>query len=294
MRKNWFLLIILTQLSCSTEMNLPEQNQSGTRRISSLTIEKPGFPNSDYRIQFDEKGKPLSFSSLNTDHLFRTFEYGSDGKLYYIRDFLPQEQLQEFEYRNNRLSNQTTFIDQSEILLEYIYNENEVQVLRFIDGLYHSTIFFVFSDDGLQFVEEIRSYDGGGQLRHRYLLDYDLSGNVISEEHFRYDIFVQEMVLERRIEQLYDQRKNPLYDTNQPGWMPAWHMAHLDSESIIENISRFASHNVLSRTITTANGQSKIMTFQYEYDAFGFPLSSTRTTDGEFDIRKYRYQYFYN
>lgn len=275
-------------------MILPEPNQPSQRSIRSISVEKPGFPESDYRILFDDDGKPLSYSSISSDELYRSFEYSTDHTLIAITDYSPQEQTQQFHYSNNRLVSQTAEVNQSEILLEYIYNDEEVQVLRFIDNLYHSTIFFVFSDPSLEFLLEIKSYDGVGQLRHHYLMEYDTYGNVISEEHFRYDFVLDELVLEKRIEQQYDQLKNPLYETGQPGWMPAWYMAHLDSESFIENISRFAPYNVLTRSIVMASGQSKTTSFQYEYDAQGFPLNCTRLTDGEFDLRKYRFEYYYN
>ncbi|NNL79253.1 MAG: hypothetical protein HKO67_02080 [Flavobacteriaceae bacterium] len=296
MKNVTFVLLLVSMLfqACSTDPVVTGPAEQENRKIRSILVEKPNFPGSDFRITFDSRGRPIRYSDITDQDIFRSFQYNNNGQVINIEHSGPQNYIEEFYYENERLEYQTTLINQSEVLLEFIYSTSEIQVLRFIDDIYHSTIFFGFSDPEYEQLTEVRSYDGGGQLRHQYNLEYDDFDNIVLQEQYSFEPFIQEMVFNRRISQIFDQGINPLYDSDQPGWMPAWFMSHPESESFIENISRFSPNNVSSRIITNADGSSSNISYDYEYDDFGYPSQLMRITDGEFDIRKYGFEYYYN
>ena len=288
------LVLLLTMASCSPDAISTEPNVQAGRSLRIIYVEKPGFADSDFKMTFDSDGRPVNYSDISGQNIYRTFQYNSNQQLTLINYQEPQLYEEAFIYEGNLLKLQTAQVNQSAISLEFIYNPSEVQVVRFIDDQFHSTFFFTFSGPELENLMEVKSYDGGGLLRHQYNFEYDDTGNILEQEHYRYDPFTQEMTFNRRISQQYDGAINPFYNVDLPGWMPAWYMAHFEASTFIENISRFSPNNVISRSVVDANGISSNIVFDYEYDEAGYPLNGTRITDGEFDIQRYRFEYFYN
>ena len=174
----------------------------------------------------------------------------------------------------------------------FFYDQNTVQVVRYDNEVFYATSFFIFTDPDRDQLNEVLAYDGGGILRNRYVFEYDLNGNIILQEHFVYDPFNSEMVLNERIEQSYDNALNPLNNDNRKGWMEAWFLALYESSTFIENISREAVNNVLTRRTANRFGLITETVFNYQYDGYGYPLFASSITNGEFDARSYSYTYY--
>ncbi|NNF74962.1 MAG: hypothetical protein HKN00_07250 [Flavobacteriaceae bacterium] len=287
-----FLTLIILLSGCSTETTVFNSLEDSEQVLRSITVEKVDIPESGYIMMFDQYGRPSNYTSIDHMDLFRSFTYNSDGQLATINYEIPSSASYQFQYEAGRLGEQDGFTNGDTVNMRFLYNSNEVQTLRFINDQYHSTSFFIFSDESLQTLQEVRSYDGGGQLRHQYQFEYDPRGNIIEEEHFVYDPFNDMMRFDHRVQQQFDDGRNPLTNSQQFDWMEAWYLSFFEQDTFIENISRRAPNNVLNQNIVSYIGQSTTHAFSYEYNAFNYPVKATRITNGEFGILKFSFAYY--
>ena len=285
-----FIMVIF--IGCSPEIVTNFQFENPTLIIKKIKVEKPLSDTiGGFVMNFDEKGRPINYTSLDETSVFREFVYGNNQQLESLYFYGTQTITYNYLYSDGRLSEQSGENLSGQTTQIFYYNDITVQSVLFNNEIYSSTNFFTFENEERTRLIEIKTYDGGGVLKHHYLFDYDENNNVIKETHYIDSPVDDTLILFSTIEQTFDDRNNPLKNSDHFRWMEAWYLSHNESNTFIENISRHSLNNIVSRTSTNQFGISSHQTFDYQYNNFNYPISATRLTNGEFEQRNYTFTY---